>query len=54
MIMRRRGFLARLLAALHLPLLPALPARAEAPRATVHDGWILTERDLSEIARLDR
>lgn len=52
--MRRRGFLARLLAALHLPLLSALPVRAEAPRVGVHQGWVLTERDLSEIARLDR
>lgn len=50
----RRGFLRRLLALLALPLLPAAPAAARTTKVLVLDGWVLTERDLGEIARLDR
>lgn len=51
--MRRRGVLARLAAFLCLPLLPGAGAAA-APRTALHEGWVLTDRDLAEIARLDR
>jgi hypothetical protein len=54
----RRGFLKRIMALVALPTLFALPApRAGAsarPAARVVGGWVLTERDLTEIARLDR
>jgi hypothetical protein len=48
----RRGFLKRLLALVALPLLPATAVAATPPR--VVGGWVLTDRDLTEIARLDR
>lgn len=48
----RRGFLKRLLALVAVPMLPAAAVAATPPR--VVGGWVLTDRDLTEIARLDR